>query len=380
MKVVRGYKTELDPTHKQYTLLCQCAGAARFAYNYGIARKQEARAKGERVPTAIDLQKELTARKQTDLSWLQPLSKWVVQNSLRDLDEAFKRFFKRCKLKKQGQYKGNVGYPRFKSKHKNRGSFRLDCPIHVFADRIQLPKLGTIKLKEKEYIPTWGVKVLSATVSEQVGRWYVSVLVEEEHAEPVAATGPVIGVDLGIKALATLSNGQTIGNPKALRKNLKKLKRLSRQHSRKVKGSKNRQKATRRLAKLHAHIANIRKDVLHKATTQIVAKTKPDHERPSVVVIEDLNVSGMLKNRKLSRAIADVGLYEFRRQLTYKAAQAGVTLKVVNRWYPSSKTCSACGAMRDELALNERIFVCFECGYVADRDYNASINLAACGA
>ncbi|HEY4388664.1 MAG TPA: transposase [Ktedonobacteraceae bacterium] len=256
----------------------------------------------------------------------------------------------------------------------------LSCAISPASSLNQLPKLGAIKLKEKEYIPTWGVKVLSATVSEQAGRWFVSVQVEEEHAEPVAATGPIIGVDLGLTSLATLSDGQSIEHPKALRKNLKKLKRLSRQHARKMKGSKNRQKATRRLARLHAHIANIRKDTLHKATTQMVMKTKSPHERPSVVVIEDLNVSGMLKNRTLSRAIADVGLYELRRQLTYKTAQAGVTLKVVSRWYPSSKTCSSCGTVRDELGLSERVFVCIDCGYVADRDYNASKNLASSGA
>ena len=319
----------------------------------------------------------MTARKHDDLPWLKNLSKWIIQNALRDLDDAFKHFFRKCKLKKQGQHKGKCGYPQFKSKHKNRGSFRLDDPVYVFEDSVQLPKLGRVRLKEHGYLPTWGVKILSATVSEQGGRWFVSVQVEEEHVEPVAATGPVIGVDLGIKSLAVLSTGEVIENPKELRKNLKKLKRLSRQHSRKVKGSKNRQKATRKLARLHAHIANIRKDTLHKATAQIVAKTKPDHERPSVVVIEDLNVNGMLKNRKLSRAIADVGLHEFRRQLTYKVAQAGVTLKVVSRWYPSSKTCSACGAVKDELALSERVFVCFECGYVADRDYNAARCLAA---
>lgn len=377
MKVVRGYKTEVDPTHEQYTLLCQCAGASRFAYNYGLARKNEARAKGERVPTAIDLQKELTARKQTDLPWLHHLSKWIVQNALRDLDDAFKHFFRKCKRKKQGQWKGKCGYPRFKSKSKGRGSFRLDCPIHVDEKSVQLPKLGTIRLKEHGYLPTKDVKILSATISEQAGRWFVSVQVEQTCADPVAASGSAIGVDLGVKSLAVLSTGETIENPKALSKNLKKLRRVSRQHSRKQKGSKNRQKVTRKLARLHAHIANIRTDALNKATSQIVAKTKLDHERPACIVMEDLNISGMMKNRKLARAIADVGMYEFKRQLMYKAEQAGCTVKSVSRWYPSSKTCSSCGTMREELDLSERVFVCFDCGYVADRDYNASKNLAS---
>lgn len=377
MKVVRGYKTELDPTSEQYVLLCQCAGIARFAYNYGLARKEEAYKNGEKYPTAIDLQKELTARKHDDLPWLDDVSKWVFQNALRDLDVAFKNFFEKCKLKKQGRYKGKCGYPKFKSKHKGRGSFRLDCPVHVFDGCVQLPKFGKIRLKEHGYIPTWGVKVLSATVSEKAGKWFVSVQVEEEHPEPVHATGTPLGIDVGIKTLATLSTGETFDNPKALRSRLKALKRASRQHSKKKKGSNNRKKAQKRLAKLHVRIANIRKDTLHKVTSQIVAKTKPHNERPSVIVLEDLNVKGMLKNRTLARASSDVGLGEFKRQLMYKAAYAGIEIKQVSRWYASSQLCHCCGWKNEELTLSDRVFVCHECGNVCDRDYNAAMNLAA---
>ena len=142
MKVIRGYKTELNPTSEQYVLFCQCAGASRFAYNYGLARKQECYKQGQKTPYTHDLQRELTARKHDDLPWLQALSKWIVQNALRDLDNAFDHFFRKVKLKKQGKHKGKCGYPRFKSKHKGRGSFRLDGPVHVFEDRIQLPKSG----------------------------------------------------------------------------------------------------------------------------------------------------------------------------------------------------------------------------------------------
>lgn len=378
MKVIRGYKTELDPTSKQYVLLCQCAGIARYAYNDGLARKEEAYTNGEKYPTAIDLQKELTSRKHDDLPWLDDVSKWIVQNALRDLDVAFKNFFEKCKLKKQGRFHGKCGYPKFKSKHKGRGSFRLDCPVHVFEGAVQLPKLGTVRLKEHGYIPTWGVKVLSATVSEKAGKWFVSVQVEEEHINPIpAATGTPLGIDVGIKTLATLSDGRTFDNPKALRSRLKALKRASRQHSKKKKGSNNRKKAQKKLAKLHMRIANIRKDTLHKVTSQIVAKTKPPNERPSVIVLEDLSVKGMLKNRKLSRAISDVGFGEFKRQLMYKAVYAGIEVKQVSRWFPSSKTCSSCGNVKEELALSERVYVCAECGYVADRDYNAAKVLVA---
>lgn len=377
MKIVRGYKTELAPTSEQYRLLCQYAGVARFSYNYGLRRKQEARKGGERVPTAIDLQKELTTRKHDDLPWLNDVSKWVIQNALRDLDKAYQHFFRKVGLKKQGKHKGKCGYPKFKSKKRGRGSFRLDCPIHVHEDAIQLPRLGTIRLKEHGYIPTWGVKILSATISEQAGHWYVSVQVECDIPTPPAATGPAIGIDLGIKTLATLSNGREIANPKALRSRLKALRRASRRVSRKKKGSKNREKARKRLARLHAHIAHIRQDALHQATSLIVATTKHDAERPAVIVLEDLNIQGMFKNRRLSRAIADVGMAEFRRQLEYKAAWVGIQVKIVSRWYPSSKTCSSCGWVNEGLDLSVRVFVCEDCGLVIDRDFNAALNLAA---
>ncbi len=377
MKVVRGYKTELDPTAEQYVLFCKCAGIARYAYNYGLARKKEAYKAGLPTPYSNDLQRELTARKHGDLPWLGEVSKWVVQNALHDLDDAYKRFFEKVALKKQGKHQGKCGYPKPKHKHKGRGSFRLDCPIHVFDGCIQLPRIGKVKLKERGYIPIWGVKVLSATISEKAGRWYVSVQVEEEHAEPKPATGQPIGVDLGIKTLAVVSDGRTFASPKALRSRLKALRRLSRRHSRKKKGSKNRKKAQRRLARMHTRIAHIRQDALHKATSSLVMKTKSAEERPAVIVLEDLNVSGMLKNRRLSRAIADVGLVEFRRQITYKAFSAGVSVKMVSRWYPSSKTCSECGWIHEDLQLSDRVFCCQQCGMVIDRDENAALNLAA---
>lgn len=381
MQVTRGYRTELDPTKAQRILFHKCAGVARFAYNYALARKQEAYQQGERMPSAIDVQKELTARKHTDLPWLREVSKWVVQNALRHADAAYDHFFEHVRLKKQGKWKGKCGYPRFKAKNRGHGSFRLDAPVHVFEDAVQLPKIGGVRLKEHGYIPTWGVKVLSATVSEEAtGRWYVSVQVQYETRDPQPAIGTAIGVDPGIKTMAVCSDGRTFENPKALRSRLKALKRASRRHSRKQKGSKNREKARQRLSTLHARIRHIRQDALHKATSALVAKTTPPEaaeERPCVIVLEDLHVQGMLKNRKLSRAIADVGFYEFKRQVQYKAAFAGVQVKEVSRWEPSSKRCSRCGAIREELGLAERVFVCGTCGYTIDRDLNAACNLAA---
>lgn len=375
MVVKRGYRVELDLNDQQRTACKKHVGASRWAYNYGLRRKQEAYAAGLPTPYAASLHREINALKKTT-PWMYEVSKCSFQEGLRDLDDGFKHFFRKCKLKKEGKWKGKCGYPKYKSKKKGLGSARFTGHIHVYPDAIQLPRLGLLKLKEREYLPM-NATIGSATISEQAGRWYVSICVQAEQKEAEPATGPVIGVDLGIKALATCSDGTSHENPKALRKNLKKLKRLSRQHSRKVKGSNNRKKAQRKLARMHARIANIRKDALHQATSSIVAKTKPREERPSCIVIEDLNVSGMLKNRKLSRAIADVGLYEFRRQLTYKAAQAGCAVKIVSRWFPSSKTCSSCGTVKETLAFSERVFVCEDCGYVADRDYNAAKTLAA---
>lgn len=352
MKVVRGYKAELDLNKKQRTACLKHAGAARYAYNWGLRRYQEEYAAGRKTPSAISLHKELNALKQTDLPWMYEVSKCAPQEALRNLEKGFKNFFHKVTLKKAGQWKGKLGYPKFKSKKKGIGSFRLTGAIHVSEKHVQLPRLGTLRLKEKKYIPTSDVKILSATVSEQAGRWFVSIQIEQDIADPIPAQGSSIGVDLGIKRLATVSDGRTIENPKALRNNLKKLRRLSRRHSRTLKGSQNRRCVTRQLARQHARIANIRQDALHKATSSLVAKTKLESECPQSIVIEDLNVSGMLKNRKLSRAIADVGLYEFRRQLTYKSELAGSSIKVVSRWYPSSKTCSACGWIDEDQTLS----------------------------
>jgi len=242
VKVVRGYKTELDLNNAQITACRKHAWVARFAYNWGLRRSQEERQAGRNAPGAISLHKELNALKKTDYPWMYEVSKCAAQEALRDLEQAFKHFFRKCQLKKAGQWRG-------------RGSFRFTGAIHVKENVVQLPRLGTLRLKERGYLPTSGVKILSATVSEQAGRWFVSLQVEEEGTDPVRATGPIIGVDVGIKTLATLSDGSSIENPKALRQRLTKLKRLSRWHSRKQKGSQNRRRATRKLVRFHSRVA-----------------------------------------------------------------------------------------------------------------------------
>ena len=224
-------------------------------------------------------------------------------------------------------------------------------------------------MKEKHYLPTKEVKILSATVSEQAGHWYVSIQVEQERAVP-ENNSLVVGVDLGVKALATCSDGTVIANPRHLKRRLKKLKRLHRVVSRRKKGSKNRKKAARNLATLYRKVAHQRKNTLHQVTARL-AKTK------SVIVIEDLNVSGMLKNHHLAAAIADVGFYEFKRQVLYKAAWYGSRVILASRWEPSSKTCPTpgCGWVDEDLTLADRVFRCERCGLVLDRDLNAALNL-----
>jgi len=370
MRILRAYKTELALNNTQTTACKRHAGAARWAFNWGLRRKQEVYKTTGKAPSAIDLHRELNALKQTAVPWMYEVSKCAPQEALRNLDTAFANYFRRCQQKKTGQWRGKVGYPTFKSKKKGLGGFRLTGAIFVFSDAIQLPRLGRVGLKERGYLPvtpTVGVKVLSATISEQAGHWYVSVQVEQEQTVPENG-GPVVGVDLGVKTLATLSDGTVIPNPKPLKRCLKRVKRLHKAVTRKQQGSNNRKKAARKLGAQYRRVANQRANTLHQVTTRL-AKTK------SVIVIEDLHVAGMLRNHHLAQAIADAGFAEFRRQVTYKAAWYGSRVVVVSRWEPTSKRCSHCGWRDDDLTLADRVFRCEACGLTIDRDLNAAINL-----
>ena len=369
MKIQRAFKTELDLNNAQRTACARHAGAARYAYNWGLAHKKAAYQAKEKTPTAIDLHRELNTLKKSDLAWMYESSKCAPQEALRNLDRAFDNFFRRVELKKQGKFKGKIGFPQFKSKKRGLGSFRLTGSIRVFEKAIQLPRLGQLRLKERGYLPTSDVKILSATVSDQAGRWFVSLQVEMDIPDSSLNDKPIAGVDLGLKAMATVSDGTVIPNPRALARNLRKIKRWQKSVSRKVKGSANRRKAVKRLARAHQRAANIRRDALHQATTTL-AKTK------SVIVIEDLNVSGMLKNHKLARAISDVGMGEFRRQLEYKATWHGGRVVIADRFLPSSKMCSRCQNVKEELSLSERVFKCDVCRFECGRDLNAALNLA----
>jgi putative transposase len=361
----KAYRYELDPNNIQRSHLAQHAGVARFAYNWGL-EKRIARYKNnqgdDRFTDAMKQHKLLNSMKKNQFSWMYETSKCAPQEALRDLHRAFKNFYRGLKTGKK------IGFPRFKRRGV-RDSFRLTGAIKFHERGIQLPRIGKVRIKEKRKSYYSG-RILSVTVRRRANRWFVSVTVEEDIIDPQPVRGAPVGVDLGVKTLATLSDGTTFANPRAMGRRLRKLKQLHRFLSRKKKGSKNREKAKLRLAKMYLRVFNIRQDTLHKVTTYL-AKSH------SKIVIEDLLVSGMLKNRRLARAIADVGFYEFRRQLEYKCGWYGSELVVVSRTFPSSKMCSHCGHRKKELSLSEREYHCEQCGLEIDRDLNAALNLVA---
>lgn len=358
----RSYRTECAPTEEQTRAFLQHAGCARFAYNWGLERKKTVmdlnRLPIERIklPTAIDLHKEINSLKPIRYPWMYESSKCAPQEALRDLDRAFINFFE-----------GRASFPK-RRKRKDGLSFRLTGAIQVEPGRIRLPRIGWVRLKENGYLPS-RKHINSATVSERGGRWFISLNVVEKVEAPESIRGEVVGVDRGISKLAVVSDGTVFENPRAYAKMERKLKRHQRGVSRKKRGSNNRRKAVQTLKKLHFKIANVRKDALHKATTWL-AKNKP------VIIVEDLAVKEMMSNRRLAKSIADVSWSEFLRQLRYKTEWYGSKLIVADRFYPSTKMCSGCGHVKDGMSLSERTYRCDACGREIDRDLNAAINLS----
>jgi len=355
-----GFKTELHPNNQQKTLLAKHAGVARHAYNWGLwltknilnynFNTPDSKIK---FPTAIDLHKMLVAMLKPECPWYYEVSKSAPQYALRYLSEAWKRCFNKVS-----------GQPRFKKKGRD-DSFTVDGSITIGFDRIKLPRIGWVKTFE--LLPD-NVYPKCVTLSKKAGRWFVSFKVETEPSITQKSVD-VVGVDLGVKTLATLSTGEVFSGAKSYRKLQEKLSRKQYINRHKTKLSNNWKKAQLKIARLHSKIANIRKDTLHKLTTYLA-------KNHSQIVIEDLNVSGMMSNHKLAKTIADMGFYEFRRQLEYKCKLYGSELIIVDRWYPSSKTCSRCGNVKQSLSLSERVFSCEHCGFSCDRDLNASLNLA----
>lgn len=358
MKTQRAYKYELKPNVKERMLLAKHAGTARFAYNWGLQQRKELYEREKQHLNAIEQHRILNGLKETQFPWMYEVSKCAPQEALRDLDKAYQHFFR-------GLKKGTPsGFPKFKKKGV-RDSFRLTGSIKVNKKTVQLPRLGTLRLKEDSKVEG---RILSATVSREADRWYVSALVEVEQQEPSLIQGEKVGIDLGLISFATLSTGERIEAPKPLKKKLKSLKKASKNHSRKIKGSNNRKKSSLVLARKYRKIRNIRQDFLHKSSTTL-AKTK------SEIAIEDLDIKGMLQERRLSRSISDVSWGEFRRMLSYKTRWYGSHLVIIPRSFPSSKRCSQCGEIQKSMALSVRSWVCPICKAEHDRDVNAAVNI-----
>lgn len=373
---MRAYKTEINPTEEQKLKIHQTIGVCRFVYNFYLAHNKEVYEKEQRFVTGFDFSKWLNnefIHQNPDYLWIKSVSSKAVKRSIMNAETAFKKFFKK-----------ESKFPRFKKKGKSnvKAYFPKNNKTDWIVDRhrIKIPTLGFVQLKEKGYIPI-DAKVMSGTVSIQAGRYYVSVLVDEPFSQDISVFPIGIGIDLGIKDFAITSNGdvyKNINKSQKIRRLNKRLKHeqrcLSRKYENKKKRSatdsaKNIEKQKLKVQKLHQRLQNARQDYVNQIVSELV-KTKPAH-----ITIEDLNVKGMMKNRHLSKAIAQQSFFYFRTKLDLKCKQHGIELRIVSRWYPSSKTCSSCGCIKDDLKLSDRVYICPDCGFEIDRDLNAAINL-----
>lgn len=352
--MILGHQIALDLTEAQEAYCRRAAGTARFTYNWALAEWQRQYQAGEK-PTALGLKKQWNAIKHTQFPWVAEVHKDANQQPFTHLGQAFQQFFRH-----------EAEYPTFKKKGQHDSFYVSNDKCTFQGKSLRLPVIGRVRMHEALRFTG---KVMSVTVSRIAHRWFASVAVSIETTPLPCENQAVVGVDLGVLRLVTLSTGERVEGPKPLRKLAKALRRCSKRVSRKVKGSANWGKAKHTLARLHYRIACQRADSLHKLTTDLV-------RRFGTVVLEDLHVKGMVRNHRLARAISDMGFGMFRRLLTYKAEMVGVTVVVADRWFPSSKICSQCGGRNESLTLQDRIFQCAACGFVGDRDLNAAINLS----
>lgn len=379
-KLKKAYKIEIKPTEEQILKIHQTIGVSRFIYNFYIAHNKEVYEKEKRFVSGMDFSKWLNNEyipQNANKVWIKEVSSKATKQAIMNGEKAFKKFFH-----------GKASFPKFKKK-KNQ-DVKAYFPKNNKNDwtierhRIKVPTIGWVRLKEFGYIPIDSI-VKSGTISQKANRYYVSILVEEDNKINHKPYSKGIGVDLGLKDFAVCNNGLTkknINKTKTVKKEEKKLKREQRKLSRKyeslkIRNKKEKGEATRqniqkqivKVQKLHQRLSNIRTDYINKTVNELVK------QKPSFITIEDLNVKGMMKNRHLAKAVAQQKFYEFRTKLISKANQNNIEIRVVDKWYPSSKTCSCCGAYKKDLKLSDRVYKC-ECGFEMDRDLNASINLA----
>jgi putative transposase len=364
----RSHVIRLNPTPEQEIYFRKACGVARHAYNWALARWKEARAEGKRVKMQ-DLKAEYNKIKGEQFPWCYEVTKCAPEQAFADLGQAFAHYWRMKeagtlpKLKHPRKDGEEAGFPHFKSKKRDRQSFYLNNDkFRVEGHWIHIPKLGKVNLTEEL---RFSGKIMSATIFYRAGWWFVSIAVEVEHETPTHSGGTV-GIDLGLKRLATLSDGTVFENQKHYHRNVGRIQGLSKGLSRKVAGSQNWWKNTQKLAKAHYRVACQRQDVLHKMSTE-VARTY------ALIGLEDLHVKGMLANHHLAQAVSDASFFEVKRQLLYKAEQDGSYVQLIDRWFPSSKTCHRCGRVKQDLTLADRVWICEQCGTVHDRDLNAAI-------
>ncbi|MDK0699701.1 transposase [Clostridium perfringens] len=379
-KLKRAYKIEIDPTAEQKSKIHQTIGVSRFIYNFYIAHNKEIYDREGKFVSGMDFSKWLNNEyipNNKDMKWIKEVSSKATKQAIMNGDKSFRDFFKKAK-----------GFPKFKKK-KNQ-DVKAYFPKNNKTDwtierhRVKIPTLGWIRLKEFGYIPVNSI-VKSGTVSQKADRYYVSILVEENDKKVYKSTNEGVGIDLGVKEFVVCSDGikfKNINKTSTVKKIEKKLKREQRKLSRKYESLKIRNKnikegrATRqniqkqvvKVQKLHQRLTNIRTDYINKIVSSIIK------QKPSYITIEDLNVKGMMKNKHLSKAIASQKFFEFKTKLTFKCKENHIELRIVDRFYPSSKTCSQCGKIKKDLKLSDRIYKC-DCGLTIDRDLNSSINL-----
>ena len=350
--MILSHKIEMNPSKEQKEAMARACGVARYTWNWALEKwGEEYKAGGK--PRELALKKRWNQEK-PDWVYLSP--KGANQRPFVDLGRAFSSFFSH-----------RARYPRFKRKGRHDSFYVENDKLLILGNQVRLPKIGWAELTEGLRLQG---KIMGGVVSREADRWFIAVQVDVGDYRKARDADGVVGVDLGVKDAVVWSTGERVSGPKPLKDALRTLKRRQQGHSRKVKGSNNRRKSTVRLARLHWRIKNQRNDWLHKVTTQLCRENQ-------TVVIEDLNVAGMLKNHKLARSISDIGFGEFRRQLGYKSKIFGTELLVADRFFPSTKLCWACGRIKD-MPLSERVYRC-ECGYVADRDLNAARNLSTLG-